>query len=64
MTFSEAFLVFLVPLVIFLGVKFGFRKSCQCKRNDKYEVWVDTVDKMDIKDMVNMKDITDIIRYD
>ena len=23
----------------FLGVKFGFRKSCQCKRNDKYEVW-------------------------
>ena len=25
---------------------------------------VDTVDKMDIKDMVNMKDITDIIRYD
>ena len=22
----------------FLGVKFGFRKSCQCKRNDKYEV--------------------------
>ena len=56
--------MFLVPLVIFLGVKFGFRKSCQCKRNDKYEVWVDTVDKMDIKDMVNMKDITDIIRYD
>ena len=25
---------------------------------------VDTVDKMDIKGMVNMKDITDIIRYD
>ena len=23
----------------FLGVKFGFRKSCQCKRNDEYEVW-------------------------
>ena len=23
----------------FLGVKFGFRKSCLCKRNDKYEVW-------------------------
>ena len=22
----------------FLGVKFGFRKSCLCKRNDKYEV--------------------------
>ena len=39
MTFSETFLVFLVPLVVFLGVKFGIRKSCQCKRNDKYEVW-------------------------
>ena len=24
----------------FLGVKFGFRKSCLCKRNDKYKVWV------------------------
>ena len=24
---------------VFLGVKFGFRKSCLCKRNDKYEVW-------------------------
>ena len=23
----------------FLGVKFGFQKSCLCKRNDKYEVW-------------------------
>ena len=32
----------LVPLVVFLGVKFGFRKSCLCKRNDKYEVWFDT----------------------
>ena len=31
--------MFLVPLVIFLGVKFGFKKSCLCKRNDKYEVW-------------------------
>ena len=31
--------MFLVPLVIFSGVKFGFRKSCLCKRNDKYEVW-------------------------
>ena len=39
LTFSETFLVFLVPLVVFLGLKFGFRKSCQCKRNDKYEVW-------------------------
>ena len=39
LTFSETFLVFLVPLVIFLGVKFGFRKSCLFKRNDKYEVW-------------------------
>ena len=38
MTFSETFLVFLVTLVVFLGVKFGFRKSCLCKRNDKYEV--------------------------
>ena len=37
--FSETFLVILVPLVVFLGVKFGFRKSCLCKRNDKYEVW-------------------------
>ena len=40
MTFSETFLVFLVPLVVFWGVKFGFRKSCLCKRNDKYEVWL------------------------
>ena len=39
MTFSETFLVFLVILVVFLGVKFGFRKSCLCKRNDKYKVW-------------------------
>ena len=39
MTFSETFLVFLVTLVVFLGVKFGFRKSCLCKRSDKYEVW-------------------------
>ena len=38
LTFSETFLVFLVPLVVILGVKFGFRKSCLCKRNDKYEV--------------------------
>ena len=30
--------MFLVPLVVFLGVKFGFRKSSLCKRNDKYEV--------------------------
>ena len=22
----------------FLGVKFGFQKSCLCKRNDKYQV--------------------------
>ena len=40
LTFSETFLVFLVTLVVFLGVKFGFRKSCLCKRNDKYEVSV------------------------
>ena len=32
---------FLVSLVVFLGVKFGFRKSCLCKRNDKYEVCKD-----------------------
>ena len=25
----------------FLGVKFGFRKSCLCKRNDKYEVCIE-----------------------
>ena len=25
---------------VFLGVKFGFRKSCLCKRNDKYKVWL------------------------
>ena len=37
MTFSETCLVFLVSLVGFLGVKFGFRASCLCKRNDKYE---------------------------
>ena len=36
--FFRDILVFLVPLVVFLGVKFGFRKSCLCKRNDKYEV--------------------------
>ena len=36
--FPETFLVFLVSLVVFLGVKFGFRKSCLCKRNDKYGV--------------------------
>ena len=40
MTFSETFLVFLVILVVFLGVKFGFRKSCLCKRNDKYKVCI------------------------
>ena len=40
MTFSETFLVFLLPLVVFWGVKFGFRKSCLCKRNDKYKVWL------------------------
>ena len=33
--------MFLVPLVVFFGVKFGFQKSCQCKRNDKYEVCSD-----------------------
>ena len=41
LTFSEKFLVFLVSLVVFLGVKFVFRKSCPCKRNDKLKVWTD-----------------------
>ena len=41
MTFSETFLVFLVILVVFLGVKYGFRKSCLCQRNDKYEVCIE-----------------------
>ena len=36
--FLRHIIMFLVPLDVFLGVKFGFRKSCQCKRNDKYEV--------------------------
>ena len=31
--------MFLLPLVVCLGVKFGFRKSCQCKRFDKYELY-------------------------
>ena len=36
-----AWCLFLVSLVVFfLGVKFGFRKSCPCKRNDKYEVCI------------------------
>ena len=35
--------MFLVPLVVFLGVKFGFWKSCLCKRNDKYEVCLTTL---------------------
>ena len=38
--------MFLVPLVVFLGVKFGFRKSCLCKRNDKYEVWT-SIDELE-----------------
>ena len=28
----------------FFGVKFGFRKSCLCIRNDKYEVWLSGFD--------------------
>ena len=48
MTFSETFLVFLVILVVFLGVKFGFRKSCLCKRNDKYEVCIRVIVISDI----------------
>ena len=31
--------MFLVSLVVFFGVKFGFQKSCLCKINDKYKVW-------------------------
>ena len=31
LTFSETFLVFLVPLVVFLGVKFGFRNPASVK---------------------------------
>ena len=39
MTFSETFLFFFGAFSrFFFGVKFGFRKSCLCKRNDKYEV--------------------------
>ena len=49
MTFSETFLVFLVPLDVLLGVKFGFRKSCLCKRNDKYEVCARAKKKIDMK---------------
>ena len=37
--FRDIFSVFGAFSRFFLGVKFGFRKSCQCKRNDKYEVW-------------------------
>ena len=39
--------MFLVPLVVFLGVKFGFRKSSLCKRNDKYKVWLGTPTRPD-----------------
>ena len=39
--------MFLVPLVVFLGVKYGFPKSCLCKRNDKYEVWLVVDDTLD-----------------
>ena len=39
--FRDIFSVFGAFSRFFLGVKFGFRKSCLCKRNDKYEVWSD-----------------------
>ena len=58
LTFSETFLVFLVPLVVFLGVKFGFRKSCLCKRNDKYEVWLDAFHVRKITHVVRQKSIS------
>ena len=51
--------MFLVPLVVFLGVKFGFQKSCLCKRNDKYEVWallkltINTVNLMQASQLSN-----------
>ena len=61
MTFSETFLVFLVILVVFLGVKFGFRKSCLCKRNDKYKVcysvWIFYFNYLFITNSVFCKDI-------
>ena len=36
--FRDLFSVFGAFSCFFFGVKFGFRKSCLCKRNDKYEV--------------------------
>ena len=54
MTFSETFLVFLVTLVVSLGVKFGFRTSCLCKRNDKYEVWKALLDDLCLLAMMLM----------
>ena len=41
--FRNIFSVFGAFLVVFFGVKFGFRKSYQCKRNYKYEVCVGTL---------------------
>jgi len=70
-TFSETFLVFLVTLVVFLGVKFGFRKSCLCKRNDKYEVCIryyqtiaynDIGLKSIVRGPMKSSDLKDIIR--
>ena len=46
----------------FLGVKFGFWKSCLCKRNDKYEVciavtlFVNMTDDIKWKILLNTKD--------
>ena len=62
MTFSETFLVFLVTLVVFFGVKFGFWESCLCNRNDKYEVciavtlFVNMTDDIKWKILLNTKD--------
>ena len=41
----------------FLGVKSGFRKSCLCKRNDKYEVWAHSV-SVPISSMILYSDPT------
>ena len=59
MTFSETFLVFLVILVVFLGVKFGFRKSCLCKRNDKYKVWLQVSSWKNILEMILLRSSQD-----
>ena len=51
--------MFLAPLVVFLGVKFCFRKSCLCKRNDKYEVWAEDNAYSKLVDAVADVDVSD-----